>query len=115
MPIVLLLIVIIIILLGGAGLIFGALWGLFVLLWAALPWIAGIAALMFLAALVQGMSGKHFFRTKPRRRSSDRNQPELRVRPHVVTHETRAAMAEQQRLNAEYRAKIAAAKKARGE
>ena len=115
MPIVLLLIVIIVILLGGGGLIFGGLWTLLVLLWAALPWIAGIGALMFVAALLKGTSGSPSARDKPARRTSVRDQRESRVRPHIVADEARAAMADQQRLNAEYRAKIAAAKKARGE
>jgi uncharacterized protein YneF (UPF0154 family) len=115
MPVVLLLVVIVVILLGGAGLVLGALWTLFVLLWAALPWVAGIAVLMFIAALLKGSSGHTFLSGKPDRQMRDRTRREPRVRPHVVTDEARAAMAEQQRLNAEYREKIAAAKKARGE
>lgn len=115
MPIVVLLIVIIVILLGGGALIFSVLWGLLVLLWAALPWITGIAALMFVAALVKGRSGSPPRPDKPRRRASDRNPRETGASAHIVTHESRAAMAEQQRLNDEYRAKIAAAKKARGD
>ena len=113
MPIILLLVVIVIILLGGAGLVFGALWALFVLLWAALPWIVGVAGVMFVVALIRGTFGT-VVRSKPPRQTSDRNHQEPRIRPHVVTDEVRAAMAEQQRLNAEYRDKIAAAKKARG-
>ena len=57
MPIILLLILIVVILLGGAGLIFSLVYGLFVLAWTALPWLAGIVAVMFIASFLKGFGG----------------------------------------------------------
>lgn len=56
MPIVILLILIVVILLGGAGLILGLLYGLFVLIWAALPWAAAMIAIMFAVSLLRSFA-----------------------------------------------------------
>ena len=113
MHIILLLILIVVILLGGAGLIFSLLYGLFVLAWAAAPWLLGMVAIMFVVKCLPKFSGGHHSdqrwteaesRDDP---ASITRQPWLGEQPEMPPPaHVREAIELDRRLREEHRAKV---------